>query len=181
MTGPSIEINANLRLISPDVDRDVTNGLRWMNGEIGRKTQRHMGVAPNDVHDHTSSEEQNLVDNFIKTNDELVWMIQYHGQVVGVVEVGLKIPQSQNGPSISIMIGDIEARGKGLGSLVMSVVINYLRELGYEEVNARYLTKNRVSEQMNAKLDFSIDGATYVDEDGLEWQNVKKVLIEDRI
>lgn len=144
-----------------------------MSGTEGEKTQRLMGVAPNDIHEHTLAEEVKLFKNFISTNDEIVWMIEHQGQIVGIVEVGTKIPPEENGPSISIMLGDVSARGKGIGKKAMICVIEYLFSLGHTEVTARYIEGNFASESMNVSLGMQKVGQVYADEDGLRWQNVR--------
>lgn len=177
MIAPEQFISDDLRLISPNVERDAPLGVGWMSGASGRATQGLMGVAPKDIHDHDINEERELVRYFIDTDEELVWMIEHDKRVIGAVEIGLKIPKEENGPSISIMIGDVAARGKGIGKKVMNGAMDYLRHSGYKEVRARYLLDNAVSKAMNLGLGFIKTGDPYVDDDGLMWQNIKKELI----
>lgn len=176
MIGPEQIISDDLRLIAPHVERDAPLGVGWMSGESGQATQNLMGIAPKEIHDHSLKEEQELVQYFIDTDEELVWMIEYRGRVIGAVEIGLKIPKEENGPSISIMIGEVTARGRGIGKKVMNMAMDYLQRSGYKEVNARYLLENSASKAMNAGLGFIKSGEPYVDEDGLKWQNIKKEL-----
>lgn len=176
MIAPDITISNTLRLIAPNVERDAPRGVQWMHGPDGHETQRLMGIPPQDIHNHTLEEEQELIASFVHGDDELVWMIESDGRVVGVVEVGMNIPPEEHGPSLSIMIGDVSARGKGIGSQAMSAVLHYLQEQGYGEVTARYLVSNSASAKMNEALGFVRVGGAYVDEDGLEWQNVVKRL-----
>lgn len=170
-------ISDELRLVPPNVERDAPLGVKWMSGKSGRETQRLMGIAPEQIHDHDIAEEQKLVQYFIDTDEELVWMIEYNQKVIGAVEIGLKIPKEESGPSVSIMIGDITSRGQGIGKKVMNVVMDYLRRNGYKEVYARYLLDNTASKAMNLGLGFVKNGEPYVDEDGLVWQNIKKELV----
>ena len=48
-----------------------------------------------------------------------------------------------------------------------------IQEKGHEAVYTRYVRSNNASRKMNEKLGFALNGASYVDVDGLEWQNVK--------
>lgn len=173
MIAPDLVCDGELQLIEPDINRDPPIGIQWMSGVEGEKTQRLMGIAPNDIHEHTFAEEVELFKNFISTDDEIVWMIEYQGKIIGIVEVGTKIPPEENGPSISIMLGDASARGKGIGKRVMTRVIEYLFSLGHVEVTARYIEGNSASEAMNVSLGMQKVGQAYVDEDGLKWQNVR--------
>lgn len=163
----------DITLISPDVDRDAPIATRWMAGEDGRQTQQSMGIPPQDIHEHTLAESRKLFEDFVSTQDEIVWMIQYKGEVGGIVEVSTKIAPEEHGPSLSIMIGDVSMRGKGIGTRVMRRVIEYLFAEGYPEVNARYLVDNDASRAMNASVGMREVGQAYVDDDGLEWQNVR--------
>lgn len=176
MIGLEQIISDDLRLIAPNVERDALLGVEWMSGESGLATQSLMGIAPKEIHDHDIAEEQKLVQYFIETDEELVWMIEYKQKVIGAVEIGLKIPKEENGPSISIMIGDVASRGRGIGKKVMNAMMSYLRRSGYKEVNARYLLDNTASKVMNLGLGFIKKGEPYVDEDGLVWQNIRKDL-----
>lgn len=176
MIGPEQIISDDLRLIAPHVERDAPLGVGWMSGESGQATQNLMGIAPREIHDHNLKEEQELVQYFTDTDEELVWMIEYKGKVIGAVGIGLKIPKEENGPSISIMIGDAASRGQGIGKKVMNMAMDYLQRSSYKEVNARYLLDNTASKVMNLGLGFIKKGEPYVDEDGLVWQNIRKDL-----
>ena len=176
MIRPDIQITKTIALVAPNVDRDSENGVRWMSGSVGHKTQELMGIASSDIHDHTIEEEQKLIQRFIDTDDEIVWMVEVDDNVIGVIEVGLKISPQENGPSLSVMIGDPDFRGKGIGKKAMVAVIDYLASQGYSEVNARHISSNHASRAMNTSIGFINVGDEYVDEDGIRWQNVRKEL-----
>lgn len=176
MIGPEQKISDNLRLVAPDIDRDPPLGVGWMSGSMGRETQRLMGIPLQDIHDHDLEEERRLIKFFIDTESELVWMIEQDQTVVGAVEIGLKIPKEEYGPSFSIMIGDPAARARGIGKKVMSQVIEYLRQSGYKELRSRYIRGNMASEAIHLALGFVKVGNWYTDDDGVTWQNLKKDL-----
>jgi RimJ/RimL family protein N-acetyltransferase len=174
MIARDLKVSNELSLIAPNVDRDAILSLNWMNGESGHETQRLMGIAPQDIQDHTLDQEQKLIESFIDTDEEIVWMIRYHEKIIGAVEVRLHATDHEKAPTISIMIGDPGYRGKEIGREVMKAVVDYLHnEKSYNEVYARYLTSNAASRKMNEHLGFKLDEKSYIDEDGLEWQNVK--------
>lgn len=178
MIAPDLDCGNDLMLINPNVDRDAPIATKWMQGSVGQQTQRSMGIPPQDIHEHTLAESRDLFEDFISTQDEIVWAIQYKGRISGVVEVGMNIAPEEQGPSLSIMIGDVSMRGKGIGSRVMRRVIEYLFAEGYSEVNARYLINNDASRAMNKSVGMQETGRPYIDEDGLEWQNVRVQAID---
>lgn len=178
MIAPDLDCGNDLMLINPNVDRDAPIATKWMQGSVGQRTQRSMGIPPQDIHEHTLAESRDLFEYFISTQDEIVWTIQYKGKIGGVVEVGMNIAPEEQGPSLSIMVGDVSLRGKGVGSRAMRRVIEYLFAKGYSEVNARYLIDNDASRAMNKSVGMQETGRSYVDEDGLEWQNVRVQAID---
>lgn len=180
MIAPDLDCGNDLMLINPNVDRDAPIATKWMQGSVGQQTQRSMGIPPQDIHEHTLAESRDLFEDFISTQDEIVWVIQYKGKIGGVIEVGMNrnIAPEEQSPSLSIMIGDVSLRGKGVGSRAMRRVIEYLFAEGYPEVNARYLIDNDASRAMNKSVGMQETGRSYVDEDGLEWQNVRVQAID---
>lgn len=168
------KISDRLSLIAPVAERDAPLSIAWMNGESGQETQQRMGIPNKDVHNHTIEEEKNLIQHFIDTDEEIVWMIRYDETIIGAVEVKLQGTQYEKAPTISIMIGDLKRRGMGLGTEVMREILDYLHdEKSYNKVYARYLVSNIASQKMNERLGFHLEGDPYRDEDGLQWQNVK--------
>ncbi len=173
MIQPKLEIDSSLKLVAPDVKHAAIT-MKWRSGEQGRITQALMGVAPGSIREPTLEEEQKLIQHFIDTPDEIVWMIKYDEKIVGAVEVHLNKYAEIKSPNISIMIGGAAYRGKGIGVKTMQTVLAYLTSHeGYSSVYARYLVTNIASEKLNRRVGFKPLGEPYIDEDGLEWQNVK--------
>lgn len=123
MTGPDLSTyRDDVRLIAPNVDRDAPSGVRWLSGPVGRETLRSMGVIDVENNESTVGLERRRLQTIIDDSSELAWMIRYNGQTVGIVEVCTEENEYIKLPSMSIMIDDVAARGKGIGSLVIQSV-----------------------------------------------------------
>lgn len=166
----------NVRLVEPDIERDAELGVGWLEGDIGRNTLRLMGIPDNDNNPTTIEQEQQRVAGFIERPDQLNWMIEYEGRVVGSIWVDLEQKDSVASPSIHIMIGDPNVRGKGLGYSSANRIIQFLQEQGNTTVYSRHLLENVGSEKLLERLEFKKNGVPYTDVDGLRWQNVEKSL-----
>lgn len=174
MTADDLETSdSSVRLIEPNIERDAALGVEWLEGSEGRHTLQLMGVADKDNKPTTFEKEKQRVDGFIHGKDQLNWMIEYKGKVIGGIWVDLKATSYIPSPHVSIMLGDRNVRGKGVGQVALKAVIKYLRQLGVTELYARHLTHNTASEALLQKLEFKQFGTTYSDEDTLEWQNVR--------
>jgi RimJ/RimL family protein N-acetyltransferase len=95
----------------------------------------------------------------------------YRDVPVGAIWVALLPTEYLLAPSLHIMIGDAQMRGKGLGSAACVAVVNVLSE-EYREVYTRYLLSNEGSEKLMRSLGFKSFGSAYRDKDGLSWQNL---------
>lgn len=166
--------NPNIHLVGPDIERDAPLSVEWLKGDIGRNTLRLMGVADKDNLPSTLEQEKARVKDFIENDDQLNWMITYQNEVIGSVWVDLKPSEYLQSPSVHIMIGSSEARGKGVGLSSMAAVVDYLEKQGHEQIYSRYLTDNEGSKNLLAKLGFQEIGEPYTDEDNLEFQNAVK-------
>lgn len=168
-----ITSDESIRLIEPDIERDAPLGVEWLSGENGRESLRLMGLPDSKIHPPTLQEEQERVQSFIDNNDELVWMIEVDGDVVGAVEVKLNDTEFLPAPALVIFIGDRSVRKMGVATIVLRAVIGWLiQEQEVDIIFARYRTFNAASAQLFLKLDFEEDGPPYTDKDGLHWQNV---------
>lgn len=164
--------NEHVRLIEPDLERDAQLGVVWLAGEAGRKTLKLMGVADENNNETSLEAERERVTDFINTTDQLNWMISYDGQVVGSVWVDLKEKESVHAPSVHIMIGDPDMRGKGVGAASISAVVSHLHQKGETVIFSRHLLENSGATKLLTDLGFVDDGDAYHDDNGLEWQNV---------
>lgn len=165
-----------VKLIEPDVDRDAPLGVYWLADPHGRYTLKMMGVPDKDNRPSTLAEETQRMHQFIENKDQYNWMIEDSNQVIGTIWVDLLPAHGQQSPSLSIMLGDPEVRGGGIGYSVSLSVIDYLRSLKYSTLHSRHLVENLASKSLLEKLRFTNDGQSYFDEDGLHWQNVKLIL-----
>lgn len=173
-TTPLETSNPDVHLIEPDVERDALLSVEWLEGEIGRETLRLMGVADKDNQPTTIEQERERVKDFVEKEDQLNWMITYQDMVVGSIWVELRQTKYVQSPALHIMIGDPEARGKGIGLSATTTVVEYLEKQGYEHIYSRYLTNNEVSRNLLSQIGFHQMGTPYTDEDNLEFQNVIK-------
>lgn len=173
MKAPELETNnPAVILVEPDVERDAPLGVAWLQGELGRNTLSLMGVPDKDNKPTTLAAERGRVQGFIEGRDQLNWMIQYNGKVVGSVWVDLATKEKLPAPSVHIMIGDPTMRGKGVGNFTLSTVLNYLEAQGYTTIYSRHLTKNKGAKSVLVSLGFRELGVPHTDDDGLTWQNV---------
>lgn len=144
---------------------------------MGRETLRLMGVADKDNTPTTLEQEKARVQSFIDRKDQLNWMIELEGQVVGAVWADLQQNGSLPAPGVHIMIGDPAVRGRGVGFATFAVVIDHLKSLGYSQVFTRHLSSNTTAEILATKNGFENIGEAYTDEDGLIWQNMRHDLV----
>ncbi|MBI1856836.1 GNAT family N-acetyltransferase [Candidatus Saccharibacteria bacterium] len=170
--------NPDLKLVEPDIERDALNGVKWLEGDMGRATLQLMGVADEHNKPTTLDEEKERVNDFLTRQDQLNWMIEYRGKVVGSVWVDLEASDFLASPSVHVMIGDPDMRGKGVGLASVSSVIDYLKDGGEKTVYSRYITTNIGSEHLLSKLGFENLGEPYSDGD-LLFQNMKLELMID--
>lgn len=166
--------NPDVLLVEPVIERDAALGVQWLDGELGRATLTSMGVAEKDNKPTTIEHERERVRDFIERQDQLNWMIEYQGKVVGSVWADLEQVGNVPAPAIHIMIGDPDVRGKGVGFAATSKVAEYLESRGFNSIYSRHLTKNSGASGLLQSLDFTNFGVPYTDDDGLEWQNVKR-------
>lgn len=162
----------DIRLKRPLVQRDAPLSVEWLRGEEGRKSLLFMGVPEEDITEPTLEAEQTRIQSFLDRKDQLNWMIEYKNRVVGAIWVDLEPTEYVKAPTPHIMIGDISARGRGVGSQAMKLVIQYLFSQGHDAVYTRCKPSNTAVMRMNAKLGFQKDGEEYIDTDGITWQNV---------
>lgn len=173
MKAPILETNnPDLRLVEPDIERDAANGVKWLEGDMGRTTLQLMGVADEHNKPTTLEAEKERVNDFLTRQDQLNWMIKHQGKIVGSVWVDLESSDFLASPSVHIMIGDPDMRGKGVGLASVSSVIEYLKDNGEETIYSRYVTTNEGSEHLLSKLGFETLGEPYNDGD-LLFQNVR--------
>ena len=164
--------DGKLRLIRPDVARDAPLSVGWLQGEAGRRTQLLMGNAPQRLIIPTLATEQERVRSFLENKQQRTWAIEYDGQVVGAIWVNLQSDEHLKAPAIHIMIGDPEARGKGIGKQAIGLVMRSMRsEKEFRTLYSRHLVDNTAAAAILRPYGFQKAGKPYGDADGLQWQN----------
>lgn len=136
-----------------------------------------MGNAEHEIVESTLDGERATIQEFIdfeRDNKQITRMINVGGITIGAVWIELFENHGVKPPSVHVIIGSPEYRGKGIGISVMKAVINYAIDiLGATTIYSRHLSSNKNITAVNKKLGFKADGREYIDENGLLWQNVK--------
>jgi RimJ/RimL family protein N-acetyltransferase len=175
MKAPQLETkNPDVKLIEPNIERDAKLGVKWLNGKLGRATMRSMGNSEKTLDKMlptTVEQEAERVRGFIERDDQLNWMIESKGKVVGSVWVDLDGSEDVPGPSVHIMIGDPDMRGRGLGTSAVSAVLRYLEEQGNNTIYSRRLTTNEGADKLLKSFGFTELGEPYTS-DTREFQNL---------
>jgi len=165
----SLELN----LIEPDVKRDAPLSLQWLSGEAGEATLTLMGVPETEIATPTLEIEKQRIRDFLTDTDQLNWMIEYEGTVVGSIWVDLKSTKYLPTPALNMMLGDPAVRGKGIGLMVGQSMLDHLAKTDRPKVYSRHLIGNHHSKNLLTKLGFTKLDPPYTDEDGLAWQNLE--------
>ena len=177
MIVPNIKTsNPNIELVEPDISRDPKISLSWINSVDGPSTLASMGNIDSDIKPTTIGDEIERTDNFIHDKNQLNWMIKVDNEIVGAIWVDLLSKDYLPSPSVHLMVGDSNARNKGVGYASLESVINYMENEGYDEIFTRHLTSNIPSSKLLSSLKFDNIGSPYKDKDNLEWQNLSRKL-----
>ena len=97
---------------------------------------------------------------------------EFDGNVVGAVWVDLEPTDYLPCPAVHIMIGEPKARGHGVGAESIKLVVEYLKNHGFEKLYSRILINNSVARSLLLDNGFKLYREQYSDYDGVEWQNV---------
>ncbi|MBW4061249.1 GNAT family N-acetyltransferase [Candidatus Saccharibacteria bacterium] len=166
--------DGDLKLVAPNVERDALLGVGWVNGEVGHETMRLMGNNPKSITDTTLKQQQKLIQSFIDDQHAIYWMLELNQRVVGAIWIQLNDEEYLPGPSVSIMIGDVIARGHGIGKRAMILVLGWARlhvTNLKQPLRVRALADNAASNALIKSFSALLDGKQYTDSDGLVWQN----------
>ncbi len=170
----------DIQLIKPNVDRDAPFALGWFSWPEGKQTLLSMGNAENEIEESTLEGEKDTIREFIEleiNSRQITRMISVGNKTIGAVWVELFENHSVKFPSIHIIIGNPEYRGKGIGSFVMKEAINYvINELHFNTIYSRHLVSNQAITAVTKSLGFKPDEKPYTDDNGLVWQNIKLVI-----
>ncbi len=154
-----------------DINEGAQLGVLWLNAPYGVETLRLLGNIVPDDFKTTYDEEVERLTKMTSDTNVLAWSIKYDTVTVGVAEAKLKEFEGLPAPNITLFIGDITMRGKGVGTAALRHVLDELLNRQYYNAYARALTHNIASSAMLQKAGFMVDGSPYTDKDGLHWQN----------
>lgn len=166
-----------LFLVDPNPIRDAPFALNWFKAPYGRETLLLMGNAEHEINIHSLKGEIQTLEKFIelnKRNEQLTWMLQVDDKTIGAAWIELVGNHGVHPPSVHLMIGDREYRGRGIGKATMAALIEHIKKnIKTSVIYSRHLKSNTVVATMNRRLGFLNDGDSYIDENGLKWQNVR--------
>jgi RimJ/RimL family protein N-acetyltransferase len=172
-----ISNRSDVQLLVPDVERDSLFAFGWFSGPEGRATLLSMGNAEGEIEVSSLEGERTTIREFLRLENDgqqVTRMILCDGKTIGAVWIELFENHRVKPPSIHILIGDPDYRGKGIGSSVMQAAIEYSKnELHFPTIYSRHLVSNVVVTLLNESLGFVKDGKPYIDTNGLEWQGIK--------
>lgn len=171
---------SDIQLLTPDVERDAVFAHTWFTRPEGRATLLSMGNAEHEIEEMTLDDHRQIMQEFLdfeKEGKQITRVIVADSKTVGVVWIELYENHGVKAPGIHIMIGDPNYRGKGVGKIAMGSMLDYVRDvLKYKMIYTRHLANNLPVAKLNETLGFVKDGEKYKDENGLEWQNIKRTL-----
>ncbi len=162
----------SVKLVKPNAARDAALSVEWLADPTDRETLALMGVTDRSNQPSTLKQEQARIAGFLTGNDTYNWMIKVDASIVGAIWADLKPTTNINAPAISVMIGDLAVRGRGIGRLALAAVVSFLESEGHAIVYARHLVANHASAALLKRLGFQPAGPAYHDADGLTWQNL---------
>ena len=172
-----ISHRSDIQLMVPDVERDPLFAYGWFSRAEGRATLLSMGYAESEIEPSTLEGERATIRDFLaleKEGRQITRMIGIDGKIIGAVWIELFENHGVKPPSIHMLIGDPDYRGKGIGSSVMQSAIEYIKnELQLPTIYSRHLVSNIAVTKLNESLGFVKDGKPHVDDNGLDWQGIK--------
>lgn len=165
----------DLIMVDPNPQLHAPATLSWFESEHGRETLLLMGNAEHEIGQPTLEGEKQILSEFIdlkNDNKQITWMLEFNHRIIGVAWIELIENHNVQPPSVHLMIGNKDYRGIGIGKATMSTLIQYIKQnIKTSTIYSRHLKSNVVVANMNKKLGFINDGDSYVDDNGLEWQN----------
>lgn len=166
-----------IQLLLPDPERDAPFALSWFKRPEGHATLLSMGNAESEIKPSTLTGERAIMCEFIdleQKGKQITRVIIFDKKTIGVVWIELFENHHVQPPSIHIMIGNPDYRGKGIGKSAMQSAINYVKNtLKLNTIYSRHLADNMPVIYLNKSLGFKEDGRPYTDDNGLVWQNIK--------
>jgi len=169
-----------LVFVKPNPVEHASFTLSWFESDDGHETLLLMGNAEHEIGIPSLQSETEILQDFIsleQKNEQITWMIEFNGKIIGVAWIELVENHSVKSPSVHLMIGDKRYRGMGIGKATMLSLVDYIKNnISTDIIYSRHLKSNIVVAKMNQKLAFKNDGMSYIDDNNLEWQNVKRLV-----
>lgn len=173
--------NTIIEFLPPNPDRDAPFAHSWFMRPEGRATLISMGNAEGEITESTLSGEREIMQEFLDleaADKQITRVIVVDGVTIGVVWIELFENHNVKPPSIHIMIGNPDYRGKGIGRKSLQFAIDYMRaNINHEAIYSRHLASNAPIATLLTSLGFKKDGDVYEDENGLVWQDVALLLL----
>lgn len=167
---------SDIQLLEPNVERDAPFALSWFERPEGHATLISMGNAESEIELPTLEGEKETLREFIeleKNGKQITRMIVVDNKTIGAVWIELFENHGVKLPSVHIIIGDPDYRGKGIGKSAMKAAIDHAKTLNFKTIYSRHLSTNAPVSKLNDSLGFKKDGQPYKDENGLLWQNIR--------
>lgn len=165
-----------LTFVKPNPVKHAPITLDWFKSEYGHDTLLLMGNAEHEIQTPLLEAEVQILEEFVSLEEkgqQITWMISFDENIIGVAWIELAENHSVKPPSVHLMIGSKKYRGRGIGKASMQALVGYIQDtIATEFIYSRHLKSNAVVAKMNRGLGFEDDGKPYVDDNGLEWQNV---------
>ncbi len=165
----------DIKLLPINVERDALFAHSWFTRAEGRDTLLRMGNAEHEIMPSTLEGERATMQEFIELeaqNKQITRAIVVDDVTVGVVWLELFENHGVKAPSVHIMIGNPDYRGRGIGRESIKRMIEYVHDkLHFSTVYTRHLANNVAIARVNKALGFMNDGMEYTDSNGLLWQN----------
>lgn len=175
----------HITLREPNVEKDAAFAHSWFTRPEGRQTLLSMGNAEHEIHRSTLEGEKETLREFVeleKKGQQITRIIVENNMPIGVVWIELFVNHNIKAPSVHIMIGNPEYRGKGLGGIVLEWAIRYVQSsLKMKIVYTRHLVNNLVIAKLCEALGFVKDGKEYADVNNLRWQNLRLDEVSSRL
>jgi len=170
----------NLIFVKPNPIEHAPITLGWFESEHGPETLFLMGNAEHEIETPSLQTETEILQEFIsleQNSEQITWMINFEENIVGVAWIELIKNHNVKPPSVHLMIGDKTFRGRGIGKASMQALIGYIKDnIITDFIYSRHMKSNVVVAKMNQGLGFEDDGEAYLDDNGLEWQNVRLLI-----
>ena len=148
-----IHIDDQLKLVEPQL-KYAQASLSWVQAT---DVIQFMGA---DFSNPSLEGEQERIEDIIKNEDEYSWMIECEGRVIGNVCINCIAEKTKEfgrrAGNLTVLIGDRAYWGKGIGTKVCAVVLDWaFSDGGFETMAARALQENTASIKTMQKLGFA--------------------------